>query len=154
MHLLSLALATVCLFDAFAVAKDDFRRLPGGTVTQVEALPGAPKWHLFPQLWSYTNVNISCPDKQVPSSSFILEVPNCLIIMPAMYAASLQDFEVFHAQDEATLYEKIATGDTAWCGVERLLSGQHHKCSISVTPFETTYVGVVPKRNTLSPAGT
>lgn len=58
----------------------------------------------------------------------------------------MQDFEVFVAQDNASLHEKILAGDTAWCGLERLISGHRRTCSISATPFQTTYVGVVPNR--------
>ena len=58
----------------------------------------------------------------------------------------MQDFEVFVAQDGATLSEKIIAGDTAWCGLERLISGHRHKCSISITPFQTTFVGIVPNQ--------
>lgn len=39
--------------------------LPDGGVTQVETLVGVPKWHLYPHLWSYTNVDVSCPDDLV-----------------------------------------------------------------------------------------
>lgn len=60
--------------------------------------------------------------------------------------ASMQEFEVFVAQDNASLYEKILAGDTAWCGLERLISGHRKTCSISVTPFQTTYVGILPTR--------
>lgn len=58
----------------------------------------------------------------------------------------LQEFEVFVSQDTASLHEKIVAGDTAWCGLERLISGHRKTCSISATPFQTTYVGVVPTR--------
>ena len=63
-----------------------------------------------------------------------------------MLHPTLQDFDVFFANDEELLLDKASDGDTAWCGMERLLSGHRHKCSISITPFETTYVGVVPTR--------
>lgn len=56
----------------------------------------------------------------------------------------VQEFDVYFAQSNAALYEKISTGDTAWCGIERLVSGHRHKCSISTTPFQTTFIGVVP----------
>lgn len=56
----------------------------------------------------------------------------------------VQEFDVYFAQSNAALYEKISTGDTAWCGIERLVSGHRHKCSISTTPFQTTFVAVVP----------
>ena len=59
---------------------------------------------------------------------------------------SLQEFEVFVEQDNDSLYEKTLDGYTAWCGLERLISGHRRTCSISVTPFQTTYVGIVPTR--------
>lgn len=58
----------------------------------------------------------------------------------------LQDFEVFVAQDHEALFQKIIAGDTAWCGLERLISGHRRKCSLSVTPFQTTFVGIVPSQ--------
>lgn len=58
----------------------------------------------------------------------------------------MQDFDVFVAQGNAALFEKITAGDTAWCGFERLISGHRHKCSISVAPFQTTFVGIVPSQ--------
>jgi len=61
-----------------------------------------------------------------------------------LYTVPMQTFDVFFAQDEDALLDKIEAGDTAWCGLERLLSGHRHKCSISITPFQTTYVGIVP----------
>ena len=57
-----------------------------------------------------------------------------------------QDFEVFYAPDEPALYDKIADGDTAWCGLERLISGHRHTCNLSITPFQTTFVGIVPSQ--------
>lgn len=58
----------------------------------------------------------------------------------------LQDFEVFFAQDEVTLYDKVTAGDTAWCGLERLISGHRDKCSLSISPFQTTFIGIVPSQ--------
>lgn len=146
MRLNKLALVAACSLSILAIAKGYSTKLPDGTVAQVEELPGVPKWHLFPHLWSYNSVDISCPDKQVSSWSLVLKGPPSGMAVPAVYAAFLQEFEVFFAQDEASLYEKIVTGDTAWCGLERLMSGHRNKCSISITPFQTTYVGVVPSQ--------
>ena len=58
--------------------------------------------------------------------------------------ALLQDFDVFVAATENSLAEKILDDDTAWCGLERLLSGHKRTCMLSITPFQTTYIGVVP----------
>lgn len=60
--------------------------------------------------------------------------------------ALLQSFEVFFAQDEDLLFDKMVDGDTAWCGLDRLLSGHRNKCSLSITPFQTTYVGIIPSQ--------
>ncbi|DBA86672.1 hypothetical protein WJX77_004815 [Trebouxia sp. C0004] len=114
------AVLFVFLLCIVSAASTKYRTLADGTVVQVEALPGVPKWHLFPHLWSYNAVDVSCPDQQ--------------------------DFDVFFANDEEILLDKVSNGDTAWCGMERLLSGHRHKCSISITPFQTTQVGVVPSR--------
>ncbi len=119
------------------------RTLADGTAVQVEAVPGVPKWHLFPHLWSYSAVEVSCPDQQVGQRSSV----NCAVGVPVQACfPTLQDFDVFFANDEEILLDKVSNGDTAWCGMERLLSGHRHKCSMSITPFETTYVGVVPTR--------
>lgn len=89
-------------------------------VLQVEPFLGVPKWHLYPHLWSYVNVNVSCPHRQ--------------------------SFEVFTAQDKSELHDKVIDGETAWCGLDRLLSGHKNKCSISLSPFQNTYIGVVPSK--------
>ena len=68
-----------------------------------------------------------------------LQVVNVSSLMLCM-----QNFDVFFAQDKDALLSKIRDGDTAWCGLERLLSGHRHKCSIRITPFQTTFVGIVP----------
>ena len=57
----------VLFLSMVAALKSDVRTLPDGTVTQVAEIPGVPKWHLFPHLWSHNNVDISCPNKQVQS---------------------------------------------------------------------------------------
>lgn len=57
---------------------------------------------------------------------------------------ALQSFEVFAAQSEAELCDRVMGGETAWCGLDRLLSGHKSKCSIKVSPFQTTHIGVVP----------
>lgn len=44
--------------------------LANGGIVQLETLPGVPKWHLYPHLWSYINVNVSCPHKQVCISTY------------------------------------------------------------------------------------
>ncbi|KAL3144980.1 hypothetical protein ABBQ32_003484 [Trebouxia sp. C0010 RCD-2024] len=120
MLLLSRALLAAVFLKAVAAVSSEVHRFPDGTSAQVAELPGVPKWHLFPHLWSYNNVDISCPDNQ--------------------------DFEVFVAQDHEALFQKIIAGDTAWCGLERLISGHRRKCSLSVTPFQTTFVGIVPSQ--------
>ncbi len=137
------AVIFVFLLSIGSAASIRNRTLADGTAVQVEAVPGVPKWHLFPHLWSYNAVEVSCPDQQVEkrsSVSFAAEVP-----VQACFP-TLQDFDVFFATDEEILLDKVSNGDTAWCGMERLLSGHRHKCSISITPFEATYVGVVPTR--------
>ena len=58
--------------------------------------------------------------------------------------ALLQDFDGFIAQSEDSLADKILDDNTAWCGLERLVSGHKRTCMLSITPFQTTYVGVVP----------
>lgn len=134
----------VFLLGIVSAASTSYRTLADGTVAQVEAIPGVPKWHLFPHLWSYNAVNISCPDQQVEyCNSF---KPTAGWSCKGLLHPTLQDFDVFFANDEEVLLDKASDGDTAWCGMERLLSGHRHKCSISITPFETTYVGVVPTR--------
>ena len=70
MQLLSripLAAFILNIVAAVAAVQSEVRTLPDGTVTQVAELPGVPKWHLFPHLWSHNNVDISCPDGQVHS---------------------------------------------------------------------------------------
>lgn len=57
-----------------------------------------------------------------------------------------QSFEVFTAQDKSELHDKVIDGETAWCGLDRLLSGNKTKCSISLSPFQNTYIGVVPSQ--------
>lgn len=51
---------------------------------------------------------------------------------------------MFIAQSEDSLADKILDDNTAWCGLERLVSGHKRTCVLSITPFQTTYVGVVP----------
>lgn len=137
MQLLSQISFAALFLSVVAAVNSEVRRLPGGTATQVAELSGVPKWHLFPHLWSRNNVDISCPDRQVHFWCWQVEI--CITDQVFM-----QEFEVFVAQDTASLHEKIIAGDTAWCGLERLISGHRKTCSISVTPFQTTYVGIVP----------
>ena len=133
----------VFLLGIVTAASTKHRTLADGTGVQVEAVPGVPKWHLFPHLWSYNAIDVSCPEQQVEQRSSV----NSAAGVPVQACSpTLQDFDVFFANDEETLLDKVSNGDTAWCGMERLLSGHRHKCSISITPFETTYVGVVPTR--------
>jgi hypothetical protein len=143
MRLFGQAALFVFVLGILSVASTEYRPLADGTVAQVEAIPGVPKWHLFPHLWSYNAVDISCPDQQVEYCS---SVPAAVWSCSGLLHPTLQDFDVFFAKDEELLLDKASDGDTAWCGMERLLSGHRHKCSISITPFETTYVGVVPTR--------
>ena len=143
MRLFGQAALFVFVLGILSVASTEYRPLADGTVAQVEAIPGVPKWHLFPHLWSYNAVDISCPDQQVEYCS---SVPAAVWSCSGLLHPTLQDFDVFFAKDEELLLDKASDGDTAWCGMERLLSGHRHKCSISITPFETTYVGVGPTR--------
>lgn len=116
------------------------------TGRQIVTLPGVPKWHLFPHLWSYKSVDISCPNQQVGVSSRPAGQP-LLQVVPqecGHKCTPLQDFDVFTAQDNHTLAQKILDGDTAWCGFERLFSGHKQTCNLSVTPFETTHICIVP----------
>ena len=118
------------------------RTLTDSKPVQVEPLAGVPKWHLWPHLWSYKSVNISCPHKQ--ASARRLHLQHGKSRSSSTKLALLQDFDVFIAQSKDSLADKILDDNTAWCGLERLVSGHKRTCMLSITPFQTTYVGVVP----------
>lgn len=61
----SAGLLSAVLLGTVSTVWSEVLNLGTTSVLQVEPFLGVPKWHLYPHLWSYVNVNVSCPHRQV-----------------------------------------------------------------------------------------
>lgn len=136
-------LLAVTLLSCIASAWGKVFTTAGGHVTQIEKHSGVPKWQLYPHLWSHVNVNVTCPHSQVDRMSCDLK---CQLSSTALTRPLLQNFDVFVAQDESELYDKVVAGETAWCGLDRVVSGHKNRCNLQVSPFQTAYIGICPSQ--------